>query len=135
MKRSPRSLPFPPRVIYVSSSTARLSALHQNPLDDYQLLSYGSSYTDSVYKASKYCGDLCMVQLDRQFAKDASTGEAEVRVMTTDPGMACTNIFDSGFGNVRIYLWFMKWLNWASFWFVSVDRVLFLRTKLSHRHD
>ena len=119
MKRSPKGLPFSPRIVYVSSATARLSILHPNPLDDYQLLSYGKTYHDSVYKASKYCGDLCMVQLDRQFAKETEAGEPEVRVLTTDPGMACTNIFNSGFGTIRIYLYIMKWFNWASFYFVS----------------
>lgn len=109
LQRSPSSLPFQPRIVYTSSTTALLKYLRPNPLDDYQLLTYGADFTYPVYKASKYSADLVMVQLDRSFAKQASAGEREVRVFTADPGIAATSLAESVFHG---WWWFVAILKW-----------------------
>ena len=118
LRQSPETLPFPPRIIYTSSCTAEYSSLKPNPLEDHQLLSYGYPDNSSVYKASKYCGDLVMIQLDRQFAKAASEGEREIRVFTADPGVVATNIAGSTFGPWVFYRKFMQFMNFLIFFLV-----------------
>ncbi|WVW80930.1 hypothetical protein I302_102921 [Kwoniella bestiolae CBS 10118] len=115
LRRSPPSLPFQPRIIYTSSCTSSSSKLSSEPLNDYQLIEYEKSYS-----ASKYMGDLIMVQLDKQYGSpspststasvDQEGGEKErpVRVFTADPGCVATNFFMNGLGLV---LW------WAHFKF------------------
>lgn len=119
LQRSPPTLPLPPRIIYTSSSSAYLKYLRPKPLDDYQLLSYGLDFTYPVYKASKYCGDIVMVQLDRQFAKSASAGEQEVRVFCADPGNVATSIADGVLTGWWIWGAVMKWFYGLSFTLVS----------------
>jgi len=109
LQRSPSTLPFQPRIVYTSSTTALLKYLRPNPLDDYQLLTYGEDFAHPVYKASKYCADTVMVQLDRSFAKQADTGEREVRVFTADPGIAQTSLSDTVFQGWWWYVAVLKW--------------------------
>jgi hypothetical protein len=89
-------------------------------LNDYQLLAYGSDFTSSSYKASKYCGDIVMVQLDKQLSKESKANdEREVRVFTADPGCVTTGIFDNGFGSWWLYKTIMKFFYWLTFYIVS----------------
>ncbi|KAK4686947.1 hypothetical protein P7C73_g3174, partial [Tremellales sp. Uapishka_1] len=99
--RSPPSLPFPPRIIYTGSLEAESHNLHPNPLDDYQLLSYGRSYA-----ASKYMGELIAVQFD----KTLSSPSSPLRVLIAEPGIVQTSIFAQGLG-----AW--AWLRTINWWF------------------
>jgi NAD(P)-dependent dehydrogenase (short-subunit alcohol dehydrogenase family) len=109
LQRSPHTLPFPPRVIYTSSATAKYDAVKAELVHDYQLVQH-----EATYKLSKYLGDLVMCQLDRELG-----GERSVRCLTADPGAVATSIFDRGFGP---WLWFqriMKFFYWLAFALVS----------------
>ncbi|RSH85207.1 hypothetical protein EHS25_005014 [Saitozyma podzolica] len=106
LQRSPHTLPFPPRVIYTSSATAKYDAVKAELVHDYQLVQH-----EATYKLSKYLGDLVMCQLDRELGG----GERSVRCLTADPGAVATSIFDRGFGP---WLWFqriMKFFYWLAF--------------------
>ncbi|OWZ66649.1 hypothetical protein AYX15_02117 [Cryptococcus neoformans] len=111
LRRSPPGLPFAPRVVYTSSGTATLSKLNNHPLDDYMLLNY-----DESYGASKYMGDMVMLQLDREF-NDENTkrdGDRGVRVLTIEPGCVATNFFNAGLGAWAWWIkfkWFWYWLS------------------------
>lgn len=120
LTKSPDTLPFPPRAVYTSSGTATFDQIKPDILDDYQLLSYGADYTTSSYKASKYCGDMVMAQLDLQLAEEAQSAQGRsVRIFTVDPGCVCTSIFDGGFGTWALYASVMKFFYWLTFYFVS----------------
>ena len=92
MRKSPAGLPFAPRIIYTSSFTATLNRLHSEPLNDPQLLDYGEPIEDSVYKASKYIGDLVMLQLDQELSPPPIPGDRTIRVLLADPGLVTTGI-------------------------------------------
>ena len=119
LKLSPASLPLSPRIIYTSSGTAEFVELKENPLDDYQLITYGEDWSSSVYRASKYCGDLVMLQLDLLFEKEAQTGERGIRVFIGDPGCVLTNIAISTFGSIGWIITFLQFCQSLTFWFVS----------------
>lgn len=120
MSKSPEGLPLAPRAIYTSSGTATFDQLRPDILDDYQLLAYGSDFSSSSYKASKYCGDIVMAQVDLQLSNESEkTDERPVRVFTADPGCVRTSIFDGGFGTWALYASVMKFFYWLTFYFVS----------------
>jgi 3-keto steroid reductase len=107
LRKSPKSLPFEPRVVYTSSIEAEAEALNETPTDDYQLLEYKTSY-----RPSKYMGDLVMTQLDTQL----STGERPVRCLIAEPGCVATNIAVAGLGAWQ-WLVNIKWIcYWLSFY-------------------
>lgn len=115
LRRSPPGLPFAPRVVYTSSGTATLSKLNNHPLDDYMLLDY-----DESYGASKYMGDMVMLQLDREF-NDENTkrdGDRGVRVLTIEPGCVATNFFNAGLGAWAWWIKFKWFWYWLSFYIV-----------------
>lgn len=108
--RSPPGLPFAPRVVYTSSGTATLSKLNNHPLDDYMLLDY-----DQSYGASKYMGDMAMIQLDREFNDETTKKDDDnrgVRVLTIEPGCVATNFFNAGLG---AWVWWIKF-KWFWYW-------------------
>lgn len=110
LRRSPPGLPFAPRVVYTSSGTATLSKLNNHPLDDYMLLDYNQSYG-----ASKYMGDMAMIQLDREFNDETTKkddGNRGVRVLTIEPGCVATNFFNAGLG---AWVWWIKF-KWFWYW-------------------
>lgn len=99
-------------------------------MEDYQLLTYGSHFKDSAYKASKYFGDVVMVNLDRELSKPGRTpDERPVRVLTTEPGHVVTNIMNQGFGGTALYIEFMKFFWWLSFVFVSDHAALIIEQR------
>nr|ODN93991.1 3-keto sterol reductase [Cryptococcus depauperatus CBS 7841] len=108
LRNSPTNLSVSQRIVYTSSGTALFSKLQQLPLDDHMLLSYPKSYG-----ASKYMGDLVMLQLDRELNSPAiDQNEREVRVLTVDPGCVATNFFNAGLGEwswLQNFLWFWYW--------------------------
>ena len=144
LRRSPKGLPFSPRVVYTSSCTASLDHLVPEPLHDYQLLEY-----EQTYSPSKYMADLIFCELDREYGsgKDpASTapasiedhdigrnrdelqdddepedgeGQRQVRCLLADPGCVATNINRTGFGG-GLFQRFMWFLNWIAFYLVSL---------------
>lgn len=110
LRRSPPGLPFAPRVVYTSSGTATLSKLNNHPLDDYMLLDYNQSYG-----ASKYMGDMAMIQLDREFNDETTKKDDDnrgVRVLTIEPGCVATNFFNAGLG---AWVWWIKF-KWFWYW-------------------
>ena len=110
LRRSPSNLPIPARVVYTSSLTASRAKLNEQPLDDLQLLIHPASYS-----ASKYMGELVMVQLDRDFNRASKKpGDARIRCLNADPGAITSSIFDKGlagtFGPLASLMWFAYWL-------------------------
>ncbi|BEI79618.1 hypothetical protein CcaverHIS002_0101470 [Cutaneotrichosporon cavernicola] len=103
LRKSPKTLPFEPRVVYTSSIEAEAEALSANPKDDYQLLEYTTSY-----RPSKYMGDLVMTQLDTQLSLD----ERPVRCLIAEPGCVATNIAVAGLG---AWQWLVN-LKWICYW-------------------
>lgn len=124
LRQSPESLPVQPRVIYTSSTTAVYEKLKPKPLDDYQLLSYGVDTSTSVYSASKYMGDLAMIQLDREFSEEST--DRPIRCCIAQPGIVFTNLFNSGLGKWR-WVQTIKWyIAWFSLLIVSRSRSIWL---------
>ncbi|WWC65125.1 uncharacterized protein I303_107739 [Kwoniella dejecticola CBS 10117] len=111
LRRSPESLPFPPRIVYTSSVTSAFDKLSSSPLDDYQLISYEKSYS-----ASKLMGDLIMTQFDREYGDPQQEGERPVRVFTADPGCVCTNFFAGGMGMILWWANVKFFFYWLSFY-------------------
>jgi len=123
LQSSPSTLPFPPRIVYTSSGTANHDSLKPDPLNDYQLLTYAYQEPDGLgnYAASKYMGDLIMVQLDRELVHKNTRphDRPPIRCLTAEPGIVCTNIFEKGLGPWR-WLRTVLWLNyWMCLYFVS----------------
>ncbi len=65
-----------------------------------------------------------MLQLDRQFAKEAAAGEREVRVLLGDPGCVATNIAVGTFGTIGWIVRMMQFFHGLSFWLVSSSTFL-----------
>ncbi|BEJ16456.1 hypothetical protein CspHIS471_0510610 [Cutaneotrichosporon sp. HIS471] len=103
LRKSPKTLPIEPRVVYTSSIEAEAEALSASPKDDYQLLEYTTSY-----RPSKYMGDLVMTQLDTQLSRD----ERPVRCLIAEPGCVATNIAVAGLG---AWQWLVN-LKWICYW-------------------
>lgn len=131
LRRSPPGLPFAPRVVYTSSGTATLSKLNNHPLDDYMLLNY-----DESYGASKYMGDMVMLQLDREF-NDENTkrdGDRGVRVLTIEPGCVATNFFNAGLGAWAWWIKFKWFWYWLSFYIVRKLFFIFFWTRVPRKN-
>jgi hypothetical protein len=90
LSASPSSLPYSPRVIYVSSKQASSHHLPSpDPTSDLQLLTVPESYD-----ASKYVGDLVMAHLDLELSKEElRQGKQRLRCLIADPGIAATGMF------------------------------------------
>lgn len=73
LRRSPPTVSTPPRIVYTTSSTARLSAFDDLDLDDSQMLTYPQTYS-----TSKYAGDLVINELDREYHPDEYSGVAAI---------------------------------------------------------
>lgn len=104
--KSPTSLPYPPRIIYVSSKQASAACLPTpDPLADPQLLAAANPYD-----ASKYVADLVIAHLDTEMSrtddkavavgkKDGATNGTgagptrRIRCLLADPGIASTGLF------------------------------------------
>ena len=119
LRRSPQSLPLSPRAIYTSSFLATASRLHPDPLNDYQLIEYDEKYNDSTYKASKYMGDLVMLQLDKQYGTAQDAGERELRVLPCDPGYFSSNIYNGAFTRFVVIQKTFKFFYWLTFYLVG----------------
>lgn len=90
-------------MVYTSSIEAEAEGLNTAPLGDYQLLTYEESY-----RASKYMGDLVMLQLDRELG----TEERPIRCISAEPGCVATNIAVAGFG---AWQWLVQ-IKWVCYW-------------------
>ena len=110
---SPSSLPFPPRIIYTSSLSATANSLKSDPLNDYQLLSYSHPYGMGNYPASKFMGDLVMVQSDRELGGHTDQKQSPLRCLIAEPGVIATGIFDNGLAPwnkpLQTFLWAAQW--------------------------
>jgi 3-keto steroid reductase len=90
------------------------ASLHPNPLEDYQLLEDTRSYA-----ASKYMGDLVMLQLDRTFSESESQSAGNVRCLIAEPGGLATNVYNGGLGST-VWIQTIQWIGYfASLYFVS----------------
>lgn len=90
-------------MVYTSSIEADAEGLKEDPLDDYQLLSY-----DESYRASKYMGDLVLTALDGDLGEE----ERPIRCIVAEPGCVSTNIAVAGLG---AWQWLVK-LKWYCYW-------------------
>ncbi|ORX41092.1 hypothetical protein BD324DRAFT_37901 [Kockovaella imperatae] len=102
LRRSPKELPVPPRIILSSSYTAARSLLRPDPLDDYQLLTYSYENGEFPYKASKYMADLLAVQLDKEFSENQGEDTQELRMLIAEPGAMVSKIYTTAFTNWAI---------------------------------
>jgi hypothetical protein len=119
LQRSPKSLPFDPRIVYTSSLTALYKTLKPDPLDDYQLLTYGRDFRYSSYSSSKYLGDLLMVQLDKDLGIEDGSYERPVRCLAAEPGCVYSGLF-SAFGSFKPIEWLFKNSYWLTFYLVCL---------------
>ena len=116
---SPPTLPFPPRIIYTSSLSATADRLKPDPLNDYQLLTYSHPYGMGNYSASKFMGDLVMVQSDKELVGHTNQKQSPLRCLIAEPGIIATAIFDNGLAPWNKQLQAFLWLGqWAMFFLV-----------------
>jgi 3-keto steroid reductase len=117
LQQSPASLPFSPRVVYTTSSTAELSDFDMFDRADTQLRT-----ARTVYAPSKYAGDLLINDFDRKHGEPSGGNKPKgVRALAAEPACVATNaakdyILDSPF------FAFLQFANWLVFALVSCDR-------------
>lgn len=107
--------------MYTGSINAKFDRLKPEPLNDYQLLTYANQEGNGNYPASKYMGELVMVQLDRELSASGTEKEPTVRCLNADAGCVTTNIFNEGFGQWRVLTTALWALYWLVFYLVSAS--------------
>lgn len=114
--KSPRSLPYEPRIVHTSSRTAELRALPADLATDPQM-----THAVRTYAASKYLATLLMAHIDRDLG--SSKTDRPVRCVNVDPGAVRTNVMDGGFhaegAGLAVYVAIMRWGYWLAFMMVS----------------
>ena len=100
--------PWVARVIWTASLDEE-HILNQIDWDDWQLIK-----TSKVYETSKYQIELVSVILDSESsARNPPPGRSSIRHLISNPGVTCTNIFNSKLNFVT------EFLMWLAFMIVS----------------